>query len=85
MQLLVGSLLHYLPLIEYQDAVSMFNEIQRMRDQQYCFLFEVFFDSLIEQKGANVSINRTQNIIQNEDISVAIEGPCQRNSSLLTS
>ncbi len=55
------------------NSISVWNIVQRVSNQQNSLLFQVFVYCYRKQEGSNMSINCTQNIVQNVDVSLTVE------------
>ena len=63
----------------------MRDKVERVGDQQNCFVLEVLVDCHRKEESSHMSVNSTQDIIQNVDVSICVKSSCKGNSGLLTS
>ena len=63
----------------------MRDKVERVSDQQNSFVLEILVDCHREEESSHMSVNSTQDIVQNVDVSICVESSCKGNSGLLSS
>ncbi|KYN40117.1 hypothetical protein ALC56_05477, partial [Trachymyrmex septentrionalis] len=70
--------------IQYDNVIRPFKELQLMCDKYPRLTVEIFGDALPIEMPSNTSINRAQGIVEQIDIRLSINCPCEIDSRSLT-
>lgn len=67
------------------ELVRLSGEFQVVGDQQNSLSLQQLFECFLEEERAHVRIHRAEDIVEQKDIGVAVEGSCEGDSDLLSS
>lgn len=68
-----------------QNSVCIFEILQSVSDENNRFILEISLHYVIEDFLSHMSIERTQTIIYEINVSICIKGSCNRDTLLLAS
>lgn len=85
LQLFIVALTFDLPVLKHQDSVSVLHVVQGVSYQYHCFRLQVLLDAYRKEESPHVSIDCAQQVVQDEDVCLAVECPREGHSGSLSS
>ena len=74
-----------LSVLEDYDTIRVGHVVKRMSDEKHSFVFEHPLYGHRKEEGSHMSVNSTENVVQNVDVRIAVEGSGEGESGSLSS